>query len=150
MPSAHLVCEMTDILSPLKASGRGGRLPAIVIGADDHEALIRLAEVATGSNAYAASLLLNELDRARVVPNEKLSKGVVRLNAHVTYSTGASAPRRVQIVLPQDADISAGRISVLTPIAAGLLGLSEGQSFTVKTADGRPQLLNVHSVEAPL
>lgn len=130
-----------------EAKKPSGRLPAIVISADDHEALTRLAEVATGSNAHAAELLLKELDRAKVVPNEKLNKGAIRLGSFVTYNSGESAPRRVQIVLPQDADISAGRISILTPIAAGLFGLSAGQSFTLKMADGRQQVLTVHNVE---
>lgn len=138
---------MTDNSSSTKNTAPRGRLPTIVISADDHEALTRLAEVATGSNAHAAELLLNELDRAKVVPVEKLNKGVIRLGSYVTYSSGEAAPRRVQIVLPQDADISAGRISILTPIAAGLFGLSSGQSFTLKMADGRQQLLTVYTVE---
>jgi regulator of nucleoside diphosphate kinase len=51
-------------------------------------------------------------------------------------------------VLPPEADISAGRISVLTPIGAALIGLSPGQSIDWETRDGRVGRLTVESVEA--
>ena len=40
------------------------------------------------------------------------------------------------LVFPGQADISKGKISILTPVGAALIGLSEGQSITWSTRDG--------------
>jgi regulator of nucleoside diphosphate kinase len=56
---------------------------------------------------------------------------------------------RVQLVYPAQADVEAGRISVLTPIGTALLGLSAGQSIEWQTRDGRRQALTVLRVDPP-
>jgi regulator of nucleoside diphosphate kinase len=57
--------------------------------------------------------------------------------------------RRVTLVYPTEADIAAGRISVLTPIGTALIGLSQGQSVDWTARDGRRHRLTVVSVEPP-
>src|SRR3546814_8900207 len=37
--------------------------------------------------------------------------------------------RTIQLVYPHEADIAAGRVSILTPVGAGLIGLRQGQSI---------------------
>jgi regulator of nucleoside diphosphate kinase len=51
------------------------------------------------------------------------------------------------LVFPGQADIAAGKISILTPIGAALIGLSQGQSIDWKTRDGRSRQLTILSVE---
>jgi regulator of nucleoside diphosphate kinase len=48
--------------------------------------------------------------------------------------------RLVTIVYPGDADESAGRISVLSPLGTALLGLSVGQAIDWDFPDGRRAL----------
>ena len=55
---------------------------------------------------------------------------------------------RVTLVYPADANIDAGKISVLTPIGTALIGLSVGQSIGWSARDGRSHRLAVLSVEA--
>jgi regulator of nucleoside diphosphate kinase len=56
--------------------------------------------------------------------------------------------RRVTLAYPDAADIDAGRISVLTPIGAALIGLSVGQSIEWQTPAGGWRSLTVLGVAA--
>ena len=118
--------------------------PAIVIGETDHEQLL---ELAGGSSAPAAETLLMEMERARVVPDKKLPADVVRIGSRVRYATDKDESIEVTVVFPIDANISEGRISVLTPVGAALIGLREGQAITWESRDGRKNVLRVISVE---
>jgi regulator of nucleoside diphosphate kinase len=56
--------------------------------------------------------------------------------------------RRVTLVYPDEADVSRGRISVLTPIGAALIGLSESQSIDFQPPSGGLRSLTVLKVSA--
>lgn len=49
----------------------------------------------------------------------------------------SGADRAVELVYPHDADISAGRVSILTPVGAGVIGLRTRQSILWPDRDGR-------------
>jgi len=51
--------------------------------------------------------------------------------------------RRGMLVYPGEEDAGAGRISVLSPLGAALLGLAEGQSFPWRSATGVKRTLQV-------
>ncbi|HWK34654.1 nucleoside diphosphate kinase regulator [Sphingomonas sp.] len=94
-----------------------------------------------------ARLLFEEIDRAELHTADDLPAHTVAMNSHVAYVDESSGTRRtVQVVYPQDADIDAGRISVLTPIGAGLIGLSEGASIVWPDRDGHDRVLRIESV----
>jgi len=118
--------------------------PSIAICETDHDRLSQLAEHST--NPAVAEALLAELDRARVVPDSELPASVVRMGSRLSYRTDAGESRAVQLVFPAEADIDAGRVSILTPIGAALIGLAPGQSIDWRTVDGRTQVLTVESV----
>ncbi len=40
------------------------------------------------------------------------------------------------LVFPAEADIAAGKVSVLTPVGAALIGLSKGESIAWTARDG--------------
>ena len=61
---------------------------------------------------------------------------VVRMGSTLRYVTDSGEDRTVTLVFPAEADIAAGKISILTPIGAALLGLSEGQSIHWQTRNG--------------
>ena len=125
-----------------------GRRPALVLGREDHDRLTGLASAALDRFPDVAEELLGELERARLVAAARVPASAVRMGSTVTYSAG-DTERTVTLVYPQDADIAAGRISVLTPIGTALIGLSEGQSIAWTARDGRRQDLTVVSVRPP-
>lgn len=126
---------------------RKHRKPAITVAQSDHDKLIRLAEAASGRTPEVAEELLVELDRARVVPDEKLRPGIIRMGSRLGYSTDDGEERVVTLVFPGEADIAEGRISILTPIGTALIGLAAGQSIDWTARDGRVHRLKVESVE---
>jgi regulator of nucleoside diphosphate kinase len=120
--------------------------PGIVLGLSDHRQLIVLALAGRGHTADDADGLLYELERAEVVADDALPTDAVRMGSSVRYRTNGGAERVVTLVVPKDADIGEGRISVLTPVGTALLGLRPGQSITWLTRDGRNQVLTVLTV----
>jgi regulator of nucleoside diphosphate kinase len=54
--------------------------------------------------------------------------------------------RTVKLVYPGEADIEQGRVSILTPVGAGLIGLRVGQSISWPTRSGEERLLRIESV----
>ena len=123
--------------------------PNIVLGADEHRQLTVLALAGTSHSADDADWLLHELERASVVPDTAVPADVVRMNTTVVFRTIGGEERSVQLVFPGEADIAAGKISVLTPVGSALIGLRTGHSITWLTRDGRKQLLTVLSVTQP-
>lgn len=130
-------------------STRTARKPPIVIGDMDHERLVTLADSVSERFEDVAEELMKELDRAQVKPQAKMSEKVIRMGSTVTFATGTEAPRTVMLVYPADADIGSGRISILTPIGAALIGLSEGQSIAWADRQGRQHELTVEAVRPP-
>jgi len=128
-----------------------GSLPQIVVGEREEHRLTTLATSAmlTGRSEYVARVLLAEMERADIVPDAKLPETVVRMNSRVTFEMDGGAPRDAELVFPGEANIDQGKISVLTPIGAALIGLSPGQTMSVTGIDGRRHKLTVISVKAP-
>ncbi|GHD24314.1 nucleoside diphosphate kinase regulator [Tianweitania populi] len=124
-----------------------GKKPAIQITQSDFDKLSLLAESATHVSEAVLDELTAELDRARIVPDNKLRDNIVRMGSHLRYSTNGEG-RDVTLVFPGEADIAEGRISILTPIGTALIGLSEGQSIEWVARDGRSHRLTVESVGA--
>ena len=125
------------------------RKPAINMGIEANRRLSNLAMAIEERMPEIADALLQELDRARLVPDAKLPDKVVRLGSTVEFATNGDQPRRITLVMPAEADIAQGRISIATPIGVALIGLSEGQSMTAHARDGRENLLTVMKVSAP-
>jgi regulator of nucleoside diphosphate kinase len=128
-----------------------GSLPQILVGEREEHRLTTLATSAmtTGRSEYVARVLLAEMERADIVPDAKLPSTVVRMGSRVTFEIDGGAPREVELVFPGEANIDKGKISVLTPIGAALIGLSPGQTMFVTGIDGRRQKLTVTSVAPP-
>jgi regulator of nucleoside diphosphate kinase len=122
--------------------------PDIVIGKDEHRQLTVLALAGTEHTPEISDGLLYELERADVVPNERVPRDVVRMGSRVTFRSGDDV-REVGLVYPAEADIAQGLISVLTPVGTALIGLRAGQSITWRTRDGRKQVLTILRVSPP-
>jgi regulator of nucleoside diphosphate kinase len=120
--------------------------PTIVVSDIDYRRLTDLAAAAHDRFRDVAEELLAEMDRARVVAAAAVPADVVRMGSTVEFRSDTGQQRRVTLVFPGEADITANKISVLTPIGAALIGLSTGQSITWIARDGRQHELTVLSV----
>src|SRR3546814_6590723 len=70
-----------------------------------------------------ASMLMDEINRGEIHEAEDMPEGVVTMLSTVEFVDEGSGTRRtVQLVYPADAEISFGKIYILTPIGAGLTG----------------------------
>ncbi len=124
------------------------RRPPILLSESEHDILVGLAAGGARRHPEAARLLMEEADRADLVPAARLPRNVVALGSHVVFTDEATGvSRRVQLVMPAEADIGQGRISILSLVGAGLIGLRAGQSIDWPVQDGRLRRLHVVSVE---
>jgi regulator of nucleoside diphosphate kinase len=94
--------------------------------------------------------LLDELARAKIVPDSDVPPNVVTMNATVRFRDDETGRvMTVTLVYPKDAVGHENSVSVLTPVGAALLGLSEGQTIAYETVDGRIKSLTVLEVLRP-
>ncbi|MET0246328.1 MAG: GreA/GreB family elongation factor, partial [Sphingomonas sp.] len=62
---------------------------------------------------------------------------------------GSGATRTITLVYPGEADIAAGKVSVFTPIGAGLIGMRAGRTILWPDRDGASHRLRVVKVDRP-
>ncbi|AJR26861.1 MULTISPECIES: nucleoside diphosphate kinase regulator [unclassified Sphingobium] len=124
--------------------------PSVNLIDSEAESLTNLALGAANSMPQVSELLLGEIARAQTHRVERIPPDVVTMHSSVEFIDEASGiERTVQIVYPAQADIGAGQISILTPIAAGLIGLREGQSISWPDREGRKRRLTIVKVTQP-
>jgi len=125
-------------------------LPPIKIRQADSERLAQLAEAAAETSPATAEFLAREIERATVVPDTTPLAGIVVMESEVTFRDDVTGlQKQVTLVYPKSANIEAGRISVLTPIGAALIGLAAGQAITFATPSGELRSLTVIEVHGP-
>ena len=117
--------------------------PDIEVARTQYDRLAELAVAARGQSS-GAQHLEEELERARIVPELDAARLVI--NDVVTYEYDGLYYYDVQLVYPKDADFKNRRLSVLTPVGAMLLGLSQGQVIHWYGADGRSHRVSVEKV----
>ena len=104
-------------------------LPEVTITNTDRQRLVSMATAALSSqrDGVAASMLLGEIARATVVLPEPLPPNAIVINCDVEVRDNIKkAIKYLRIVLPGEEDRGQHGVSVLTPIGAALVGLSEG------------------------
>ena len=122
--------------------------PPIVLDAAWSEKLEHLAAVAMrGPAAELGDRLMREVARATVMPSAEMPGDVVNFGSEVSFRDEVTGREQtVTIVLPEAADIGKGRVSVLTPIGAALIGLKAGASIGWETREGEERRLTVLEV----
>jgi regulator of nucleoside diphosphate kinase len=125
-------------------------LPPIKIRQAERERLGHLADASAETFPATAEFLAREIERATVVPDTAPLDGIVGMESEVTFRDDATGlQKQVRLVYPNAADIDAGRVSVLTPIGAALIGLSAGQAISFETPSGEQRSLTVLVVRGP-
>src|SRR5690606_17221906 len=98
-------------------------------------------------DAAACEELEQELARAEVVPSEEISPDIVTMNSRARFvDEDEREELEMTLVYPRDADIEQGRISVLAPVGAALLGLSVGQEIEWPLPRGGTKRLRVSAI----
>ena len=84
-----------------------------------------------------AKPLGEEIAKAEVVSDDKMEKNIVSLGSVVEYKDDTiNQPIRMQIVLPEQADLSKRKLSVFAPISVALIGFRESDIFRWKMPSG--------------
>ncbi|WP_413580883.1 nucleoside diphosphate kinase regulator [Bdellovibrio sp. HCB288] len=119
-------------------------LPSLVITHDDYH---KISAILSFAKASVAEQLEEELGRAHLVANEDLGKDVVAMNSSVTFiDLDAHKEQSVTLCYPNDANIEEGKVSILAPIGAALIGLRVGQEISWPLADGKVKRIRVNAV----
>ena len=116
------------------------RTPHVFLTEDDFTRLMAL---------QPHPLLRAELERAIVLAPDAMPAGVVTMNSRVRYVDEHSGTcREIELVYPEEADIADGKVSVLAPVGAALLGLETGKAIDWKFPAGEMRRLRVERVLA--
>ncbi|WP_200978256.1 GreA/GreB family elongation factor [Echinicola sp. 20G] len=85
--------------------------------------------------------LENELKNCEVLEDPLLDERIVRLYSTVEV-LGLTFKNTIKLtlVLPQDANIKTGQVSILAPLAVALIGYREGHQFSWTLPAGERQL----------
>jgi regulator of nucleoside diphosphate kinase len=108
-----------------------------------------LADLTRQSRGMQAGVetLEDILDLARIVQPEKVPGNVVTMNSRVLFEDVTTRENgTVTVVYPTDADASSGRISVLSPVGAALLGEAEGAELELPLPHGQTRRIRINSV----
>lgn len=114
--------------------------PSIQITHSDHEKLTRLIEELKpdlGPLPSPLQFLQTELQRAQLVDSADISSDIATLYSRFrVLETDSGDMLEYTLVPPDEADIAAGKISVLSPLGTAVLGQHAGERFTWPSPDG--------------
>ena len=98
-----------------------------------------------------AAMLLEEIERAELHEPDTLPEDAITIGSEAEFvDEKTNQLRTVELVMPAEANISLGKISILTPVGAGLIGLREGQQILWPDRDGRERDLTIVQVSQPV
>ena len=79
--------------------------------------------------------LENEINRATVVESQHIPKDVITMNSRVQLQLN-DKNMELSLVYPEDADTSASKVSVFSPIGTAILGYKEGDVIEWEVPSG--------------
>ncbi len=117
--------------------------------ADKLRALLDACNGSTGFDEMDRVALEEEIEKAIIVPREKLPADVVTMHSRVRIIDMRTGEQLVyQVVYPHEANYAEKRISILAPIATALLGCAAGTEIEWKVPSGTRRL-RIEAVEQP-
>ncbi|HEY6815295.1 MAG TPA: nucleoside diphosphate kinase regulator [Croceibacterium sp.] len=124
--------------------------PPITLTEAEGDTLFNLACAARDAAPNSASLLLEELSRAEFCAPGSLPADVVTMHSRVVFrDEGTGEEHAVELVFPRAADVALGRVSVLTPVGAALIGLRRGSAIDWPNRLGAVRRLRIVEVIQP-
>lgn len=126
-----------------------GHQPPLVIDAAQLAQLRSAVRFANQVSPEVADRLIEEIERAEVLPANQVPDNVVTLGRWVTYQYAESGSiRTIQLVLPSASNPALRQYSVASPIGVALIGLREGQVMEWCNSLGEWQRIMVRSVSS--
>lgn len=119
----------------------------VTLPASDHRRLERLAQMGADQGDVDARFLLNEINRAEIVPDcAARLDSIVTMGSWVTFWINWGFPRETkQLVYPEDYTSERTQIPVMSPLGAALVGLKVGSEIPFFTA-GRTNVVRIERV----
>lgn len=128
----------------------GHARPPIHLLASESDMVAGLALQVEHRSPVVAAMLLEEIERAELHEPDTLPDAAVTLGAELDFiDEKTNQLRTAQLVLPAEANIALGRISILTPMGAALYGLMAGQSIDWPDLDGNERRIKILRVKQP-
>jgi regulator of nucleoside diphosphate kinase len=125
----------------------GEERPSTHFLAPESDLVADLAMQIEHRHPVVAAMLLEEIERGELHDARTLPKDAVTLGSHVDFVDEKTHQlRKVQLVLPGNANIAEGKISILTPMGAALYGLRAGDSINWPDIDGNERRITLVSV----
>ena len=125
----------------------GPERPPIHVLAQESDLVAGLALEVEHRQPVVAAMLLEEIERAELHDPDTMPDDVVRIGSGISFmDERAGTVRSVHLVLPVDADIAKGRISILTPVGAALYGLRAGDAIDWPDIDGNERRITILAV----
>lgn len=122
----------------------------VFITAFDKERLEELINVATEFGQHDRDdleELATEMGQANVVDSKEVPPNVVTMNTKVQLrDADTDETMTYTLVFPTDADISAGRISVLAPVGTAILGYKEGSTVEWPMPSGKARRIKIEKI----
>lgn len=120
--------------------------PRLVLSNDDFR---RLSALVATQTAALASGLEEELGRALVLPDTEVPEDVVSMDSLVKVrDLDTRKEQEYRLVFPHDANASEGRISVLAPLGAALIGLRVNDEYEFMAPKVRLKRFKVLSISS--
>lgn len=127
-----------------------GVRPPIHLLAQESDLVANLALTVEHRQPVVAAMLLEEIERAELHEPGTMPPDAIRIGSSVRFVDERTGKvRSVQLVMPADADIGDGRISILTPIGAALYGLRAGDVIDWPDLDGKERRITIIAVTQP-
>ncbi|RZT29605.1 nucleoside diphosphate kinase regulator [Cupriavidus agavae] len=105
----------------------------------------RLEGIASRAGTAELDEMLDALlERAAIVTPDQIPKDVITMNSRVICALeGDAEPREWTLAYPDDADLAAGKLSVLSPIGQALLGARAGKTVDYRLPNGTAQRVTI-------
>ena len=112
--------------------------PTPVLTSTDYNTLRELTKNAKDStNIREIALLTQELDRAIINKDGVVDQSIVRMNSQVTIEDVKSKQQmKVQIVMPSQANLKEGKVSILAPLCVAIIGFKENEEVEWQLPSG--------------
>ena len=128
-----------------------GKKPEIHLVDSEADALSELAMAAEARSPDVTTKLFEEIDRAIIHRRDELPAHIVTVGSRVEFiDEGSGASRTVELVWPRHANLEENRLSVMTLVGAGLIGMQEGTSIEWPDRAGHVRWLQIAKVSQPV
>jgi regulator of nucleoside diphosphate kinase len=124
--------------------------PPIHLLAAESDLVAGLALRTEDRQPVVAAMLLEEIERAELHDPETMADGPGMLNSRGAFvDVKSQQMREVQLVMPAEANIAEGRVSILTPMGAALYGLAAGHLIEWPDLHGHYRPIRIVRVTPP-